>query len=440
MRGMKRQFPGGPFAFLAAVFASFCAVADLPELPVDIGNDHTNLVYRVGERAVFDVRVRGTNAICGKVGIRLDNFGPRTVSETDWDPSSRRDVQVSGSLDEPGFLRMTLCAEGYREKVWSVAVDPGKIRKGSPSPADFDAFWADARARLDREVPLDPQVVRVPERSTAAFDFHRISFATHGRRVYGYMSVPTDRAKAPYPVLFNVAAAGFGDWTNDMQGRGDMICVFFSVYPFEPDWNWRKTGLQAKYDELNATARKACGVAHYALVGYDRSREDCFYYPVILGISRALDWVASRPDVDPRRILYHGTSQGGAFGFWLCGLNRRITRAALFVPASTDTMGYLKGRLSGWPKPGENMPAAHEAVGRVAPYFDAANFASRIRCPIRIAVGFADLTCPPCGVYAGFNEIRSDDKDIVHGFGMGHGCFGSIYRTLRDTWLMQEGE
>ena len=58
---------------------------------------------------------------------------------------------------------------------------------------------------LSREVPLDAQMTKVPQRCTAAFDFYRISFATFGRRVYGYMSVPTDKAKAPYPVIFEVS-------------------------------------------------------------------------------------------------------------------------------------------------------------------------------------------------------------------------------------------
>lgn len=404
------------------------------ELPVTVGNDRSNLVYRVGETVVFDVSVAGTNVLAGDVCVTLDNFGTQVVGRVAWNPATNRSLRVSGSLSEPGFLRMTLRADGYAEKIWSVAVDPGAIRKGSPSPEDFDSFWAEARRRLDREVPPDVRVERIAERSTADFDFYRLSFATFGRRVHGYMSVPTDGSKAPFPLRFNVAAAGFGGWTNDLTPRTDSVCVFFSVYPFEPHWNWKELGLDAKYRELNAQAKAACGVEHYALPGYDRSREDCFYYPVILGINRALDWAATRPDVDPGRVLYYGTSQGGAFGFWLCGLNRRITKAALFVPASVDTMGYRRGRMSGWPKPGENLSDRRADVERVAPYFDGANFASRIRCPIRIAVGFADTTCPPCGVYAGYNEIASPDKAILHGFGMGHGCFDELYRRLY-AWL-----
>lgn len=95
------------------------------------------------------------------------------------------------------------------------------------------------------------------------------------------------------------------------------------------------------------------------------------------------------------------------------GLNRAFSCAALYVPAITDTMGYRKGRQSGWPQPVErNAQEARETVEKWAPYFDAANFASRIRCPVRVAVGFSDPTCPPCAVYAAYNEIE--------GRGQGH--------------------
>ena len=82
--------------------------------------------------------------------------------------------------------------------------------------------------------------------------------------------------------------------------------------------------------------------------------------------------------------------------------------------------------------------AAKSAAERWAPYFDAANFASRIACPVRIAVGFSDTTCPPCAVYASYNEIKVVDKGIVHGIGMTHSCFGRFYAEL-GAWVRGGG-
>ena len=423
---------------LSGLTALSAAVAFAAPFRFSVVNDHTNLIYRVGEEAAFTVTVCGTNgaaATDGTVDVRLDNFGPKRQLVRTVDLAKENPFTVKGKLDEPGFLRLTLTAKDTKAFVWGVGYDPEKLEKGSPSPDDFDAFWADAKAKLAREVPLDAQVTRVPERSTKDFDFFRISFATFGRRVYGYLSVPTDRTKAPFPVEFQVSAAGFGGWTNDMRGDKDEIRVFFSVYPFEPHWQWKELGLKAKYDELNA----ACGrdfKSGYSCAGIAVSREAYFFYPVLLGIDRAVDWLAARPDVDKTRFRYQGTSQGGGFGFYLTGLNHHFTKAAFFVPAITDTMGYLKGRQSGWPQivESQHTPETKAAAERNAPYFDGANFASRIQCPVRVAVGFADTTCAPCAVYSAYNAVKAADKGIVHGFGMGHGCFGKFYTEL-GSWL-----
>ena len=404
-----------------------------------IENDHANLIYAVGEEASFTVTVTrgGKRLAAGAVDVKLDNFGSDVQLSNRVDLAWGNPFTVKGKLSEPGFLRLTLSAAGAAPKVWSVGYEPGKIEKGSPSPDDFDAFWAAARAKLAKEVPLDAEVKNVPERSTKDFTFYRISFATFGRRVYGYMSVPTDKSKAPYPVEFQVSAAGFAGHSNDMNGDRHCIRVFFSVYPWEPHWKWKSLGLKASYDRMNDEYDRKYGCKHYCTAGLSMSREEYFFYPVLLGIDRAVDWLAARPDVDRTRFWYQGTSQGGGFGFYLTGLNHAFTRAAFFVPAITDTMGYLKGRQSGWPQPVESHSAADRAaVERNAPYFDGANFAARIACPVRVAVGFSDTTCAPCAVYAAYNEIKVPDKGIVHGFGMTHSCYRWFYRDL-GAWLRE---
>ena len=429
---MKMKRTGLMFTVAWMALAGFAA-----NLEFAIANDHTNLLYKVGEEATFTVTAKrdGKVATNGLVQLKLDNFGRKVQLNESVDLAKGNPFTVKGTLAEPGFLRLTLNAKDEKAKVWGVGYEPERIVKGSPSPDDFDAFWSAARAKLAKEVPLDAQMTKVPERCTADFDFYRISFATFGRRVYGYMSVPTDQAKAPYPVEFQVSAAGFGSWTNNMTGEKGLIKVFFAVYPWAPHWDWQTLGLQAAYDYMNDACDRTYGCKNYSRAGLSKSREAYFFYPVLLGLDRAVDWLAARPDVDKSRFWYQGTSQGGGFGFYLTGLNRAFTRATFFVPAITDTLGGLTGRQSGWPQPLENHRAEDRAaVEKNAPYFDAANFASRIACPVRVAVGFADTTCAPCAVYAAYNEIKVADKGIVHGFGMGHGCFGKFYEEL-GKWL-----
>ena len=398
--------------------------------------DKPDCLYRCGEKATFTVTVLGADghpATKGTVTATLDNFGPKEQAKRTVDLAQENPFRMEGSLAEPGFLRLTVETKGVKTAMFGVGYEPEKIETGSPSPADFDAFWAKAVADLDATVPADPQLKLLPERSQGAFNFWRISFATWGgTRVYGYLSIPKDAsAEKKYPVRFQVPAAGNGraHWTNNMQGADDAICMLVTVHPYEPPFNLDELEklFKANVDGL----QKKYGTSSYAVAGIAKSREDYYFYRALLGINRAVNWLAARPEVDLSHFTYSGTSQGGGFGFLLLGLNRHFTKGVMYVPAITDTMGYLKGRRSGWPRIVEGQREEERtAAERNAPYFDGANFAARIACPVRVAVGFADNTCPPCAVYAAYNAIPVKDKKIVHGIGMTHACFGKFYSEL----------
>jgi cephalosporin-C deacetylase-like acetyl esterase len=44
-------------------------------------------------------------------------------------------------------------------------------------------------------------------------------------------------------------------------------------------------------------------------------------------------------------------------------------------------------------------------VASTALYFDAINFASRIKAPVLAAIGFIDTTSPPAGIWTALNQI-----------------------------------
>ena len=405
--------------------------------------DRPNCMYECGETATFTVTVVDSNDLDSCLDCftaRLDNFGPHVVTNAVFDLSATNTFQISGTLSKPGFLRLKLpdTKDGRNNpSSFSVAFEPEKIRKGSPSPSDFDEFWRGAMRDFDSSVPLDPQLVQVPELSRGSFNFWRVSFAAPGGgRVYGFLSMPKDAsAKKKYPVRFNVPAAGHGRWTFQMPGADDEICMLMTVHPFDPpsdvDANLRCQ------DKVKSALNDRFGVRNYAAAGIAVSREEYYFYRAILGINRAVDWLASRPEVDLSDFTYSGTSQGGGFGLYMMGLNSHFTKGALFVPAITDTMGYLAGRMSGWPKIIESQrPEDRKSAEKHAPYFDGANFASRISCPVRVVVGFSDTTCPPCAVYSAYNEIRVEDKGIINGIGMTHSCRKAFYEHLQE-WLRE---
>lgn len=406
-------------------FAASLAAAVALAAKIEIGQDHADALYRAGEETVFTVSVKDDSGVLLKSGNAkwtLDNFGSVKYSSGAADLAKGNPFTVKGRMDEEGFLRLRV-SSGTNSLVWAVGYDVSKIRQDEPCPADFDAYWTSEKARLEREVPLDPKMTRDAKLSTKAYDCFRVNFATfNGKRVYGFLSVPTDKSKAPFRVRVTVPGAGPGVIAYGTEA--DEITLAMNVHAFEPEAT--REAQQERMRKQNRELAEKFGLAnkssYCALAGISSSREDYWFHDVMLGINRAVDWVCARPDVDLTQVTYTGSSQGGGFGLFLNYLNSHFTKAFVAVCAITGHYGFRQKRNNGWPQLVDAQPN-RAAAEKNAAYFDGIYFAARIKHPIRFIVGFADVTCPPAAVYAAYNVCPSKDKHIVHAIGSGHGWY-----------------
>jgi cephalosporin-C deacetylase-like acetyl esterase len=92
------------------------------------------------------------------------------------------------------------------------------------------------------------------------------------------------------------------------------------------------------------------------------------------------------------------------------------------VPGMCDMTGFKADRVNGWPQivPKDANGAYDEKAAQTARYFDAMNFATRIKANTYVFVGLIDDTCPATTVYAAFNAIPGDNKQILPQPLMGH--------------------
>jgi len=115
------------------------------------------------------------------------------------------------------------------------------------------------------------------------------------------------------------------------------------------------------------------------------------------------------------------------------------------VPGGCDVTGPLVGRAAGFPywfNQGKSHKHENEAreTGR---YYDAVNFAARIKCPAMISLGLIDETCPPAGVLAAANQMQGRRRILImvnsnhHGTGNAQAAFWSE----SEKWLkeLQQG-
>ena len=310
---------------------------------------------------------------------------------------------------------------------------PHQVWRVTP-PADFLTYWQGERARLRREVPVDVRKSLLADRSTNRWDVYSVSFATlNGKRLYGYMSIPKQRA-GKLPVYFNVPGAGPG--VNDCGRRERGISVSINVHGYEQP---EKDKMNARFEQWKRELiAKWKGVGHFAHTGMTGDRNDYFYHDVILGVDRAMDWVAQLPEANGE-VRYSGTSQGGGMGIILAALNPRVKRLAAHVPAMTDLLGGRAGRVDGWPKLPEGMktPELTVAMERIAPYYDAVNFATFVTCPARFSVGLKDPVVPHTAVRQAFGALASADKELLVGEKMTHNVFNEFYART-DAWLEKD--
>ena len=146
-------------------------------------------------------------------------------------------------------------------------------------------------------------------------------------------------------------------------------------------------------------------------IQYGLESPDTYYYRgAYLDCVRGIDYLCTLPQADTRNIFVEGGSQGGACSMAVAALDHRITAAAVYITFMSDFPDYFQ--IVRWPA--EPIETKQHALGmnnaemlRVMSYFDIKNLARWIECPVYMAIGLQDPTCPPHTNFSGYNLVRT---------------------------------
>jgi cephalosporin-C deacetylase-like acetyl esterase len=108
------------------------------------------------------------------------------------------------------------------------------------------------------------------------------------------------------------------------------------------------------------------------------------------------------------------------------------------IPAGCDNTGDLVGRKPGWPWWQASANSTNEAqVRQTSRYFDAVNFAARVKCPALVGLGLIDTTSPPSGVFAAINQLQGTKEVVVlpNAEHMEHNHSQAPYYIRQNVWL-----
>lgn len=198
--------------------------------------------------------------------------------------------------------------------------------------ADAEAYVADVRQRLasclgpwPERTPLKARTTRVLERDT--YRIETVVFESRpGYLVTANLYLP--RTSQPVPAVLGACghyelAKAAPDYQSFAQG---LARLGYAVLIYDPVGQ----GERAEYlDDAGRSRLGASGVIAHLKAGNQQVLVgESFPSWVTWDGHRALDYLLSRPEVDPRHIGLTGNSGGGTQSTWLCATDPRITMAA----------------------------------------------------------------------------------------------------------------
>lgn len=326
-------------------------------------------------------------------------------------------VEDDGALEvplgelAPGFYQLRL-----RDTLrWNIGVRPEELVSEPDAKDDFEEFWKQTFAEL-AEVPMEAEMTPLPEWSNDLRTGYEVRFRSFGGAVAGgILSVPN--APGKYPTVVQYMGYGAEPFYFDPSSAPDRIDFLVSVR----DQGIFKAGQERWIDR---------GLA---------SKETFYYRGAFCDAKRALDFLFSLDQVDPERVVAMGESQGGALTTVAAAWDDRLQAISIAVPFLGDYPDYA--RIVEWPVHEVWAAADGEGLDRATlmdmlTYFDMKNFAPQVTCPVIMAFGLQDPTCPPHTNFSIYNNLGSKEKQFVCIPTCGHAMWlEAAWPPVRDVFL-----
>ncbi len=275
-------------------------------------------------------------------------------------------------------------------------------------PDDFDKFWSDTLAEV-RTHDLNPRFDAV-ENGLKLVESFDVTFAGYGGQdVRGWLILPRDRS-GPLPCLVEYigygggrgyafdhlvwANAGYAHFIMDTRGQGS---------------SWRRGDTPDIPDGGNPS------VPGFMTQGI-LDPKTYYYRRVYTDAVRAVEAARSHDAVDASRVITTGGSQGGGITIATSALVDDLTASMPDVPflchfdrvlTLVDTNPYKEiGKWLQYHR--DQINTAYKTVS----YFDGMNLATKANAPALYSTALMDMICPPSSVFAAFNHLPVENKQI----------------------------
>jgi cephalosporin-C deacetylase-like acetyl esterase len=372
---------------------------------VTVEPDHQDWTYKTGEKASFVVEVRKSGTLIDNVSIDYA-AGPEMYQDVKKSLVLKDGtLKLTGTMKQPGFYRVDVTAhvdgKDYKQAC-GAAFSPEKLQPSTVMPADFADFWQNA-IKEARKTDLNPTKRLLPERCTKDVNVYEVSFNNiHDNwRTYGILCVPVKEGR--YPALLRVPGAGVRPYGGDVWTASQgAITLEIGIHGISV------TMEQKVYDDVFNGA-----LMNYWEWGMD-DRSKSYYYRVVLGCIRALDYIEQYTPWNGKECGVTGSSQGGFLSLATAGLDKRITYYGAVHAALCDHTNSLRGVACGWPhyfygvKSGEVKSEKLSQKIETSRYYDGVNFARLITDKQAgwFSFGYNDDVVPPTTAWSTYNTVK----------------------------------
>lgn len=270
------------------------------------------------------------------------------------------------------------------------AIAPSRAASNQPATqAEIDQFWNQTLERASK-IPLAPAAELVNEPNP--YIKYEVTFRSLGGvPIRAYLAKPYETpGKTPRKFPAFVTAPGYlGDGMGVDLSECQRGYIILHVCP-------RSQGDGAQLWKIDGPDFLTWHIAN---------PEGSYYQGAYVDVVRGIDYLCSRPDVDPDRIGAMGTSQGGGIALAVGALDPRVKAVVARVPFLCDMRraAAIDGSLINTLLKKYNALTPENL--RTLDYVDPANLVHRLQTPTLVNAGGKDTAVPAETIQALYDRL-----------------------------------
>ncbi len=263
-----------------------------------------------------------------------------------------------------------------------------------PQRANRPTYDPDLIFGYDKSLPLMAQESTVEE--TAQYTVIKVVYrSARDQKVPAFLVLPKNRGEGKLPCVILMHGLG-GDKRMFQMLWGPLTQAGYALFAIDAQYHGER--------------KPNDNIPFFGLYPY-RTRDALIQ--TVIDLRRGVDYLETRPEIDPKRIGYIGASMGGILGAIFAGVDTRVQAPILLVAGGDWKILMEKSSLSLWKDLMQKNPEQANEALRIMDVVDPINWVGRISPrPVLMINGDADKVVPVESNKA-LHESAREPKTVV---------------------------